>query len=451
MNETTISGVHVASRDPSTLWDLHINQGCIDKIIPHSSFDSPPATSTLALPSLCHPHVHLDKPFLLSSTLPQYAPFIPKTGGFNEALQLTGAAKSQFTKDDMFQRGQWLIVESARAGVTHMRAFVEVDKGVGTLGIDVAKELKQKWKDVLHLQICAFAQDPIFTGDEAEKNRKLMEDVLRSDNSVDVLGTTPYVEGSKSQAIRNVEWAIELAIDRKLGLDFHLDYNLNADETGKGAILDQVIKLLGENKWSERSDKTICIGHCTRATTFSEAELETLAKEIRQKKLLLYLVGLPASDLYMMGRPEDGAIYQQTRPRGTLQIPDLIKTHGMNAAIGINNVGNAFTPWGNCDPLSLASLGVGLYHAGTPADARLLYECVSTRAKTAIGVATTSSAELKEDASAGILLVESGQEMSLGGLTIKCRSLRTVEEVVWSPPPLDKRRLISNGREILTG
>jgi hypothetical protein len=50
----------------------------------------------------------------------------------------------------------------------------------------------------------------------------------------------------------------------------------------------------------------------------------------------------------------------------------MIKKYGLNAAMGINNVGNAFTPQGSCDPLSLASLGVGVYQGGTKADAELL-------------------------------------------------------------------------------
>lgn len=34
---------------------------------------------------------------------------------------------------------------------------------------------------------------------------------------------------------------------------------------------------------------------------------------------------------------------------------------------------NAFTPHGNCDPLSIASLGVGIYQAGTKQDTEVLY------------------------------------------------------------------------------
>jgi hypothetical protein len=79
----------------------------------------------------------------------------------------------------------------------------------------------------------------------------------------------------------------------------------------------------------------------------------------------------------MMGRPSEEEEGGQ-RVRGTLQVLQIIKRYGLNAAIGVNNVGNAFTPQGTCDPLSLASLGVGLYQAATKADADLLLVSVIT-------------------------------------------------------------------------
>lgn len=63
------------------------------------------------------------------------------------------------------------------------------------------------------------------------------------------------------------------------------------------------------------------------------------------------------------------------RYRGTLHIPEMIEEYGFQAAVAVNNVGNAFTPQGNCDPLSIASLGVGLYSRGTLSDMDLLFVC----------------------------------------------------------------------------
>lgn len=111
------------------------------------------------------------------------------------------------------------------------------------------------------------------------------------------------------------------------------------------------------------------LGHCTRLTLFGREELVDLRKSL--KELPVSFVGLPTSDLFMMGRPNEDS-GGGTRVRGTLQIPQMIQNYGFNAAIGINNVGNAFTPHGSCDPLMLASLGVGVYQAGSKADTEIL-------------------------------------------------------------------------------
>lgn len=72
-----------------------------------------------------------------------------------------------------------------------------------------------------------------------------------------------------------------------------------------------------------------------------------------------------------MGRPQPSSDGNNNndddfgvRPRATQQIPHIFKKSSRNGAIGINNVGNAFTPQGGCDPLVLTTLGVGLHHAG---------------------------------------------------------------------------------------
>jgi hypothetical protein len=50
----------------------------------------------------------------------------------------------------------------------------------------------------------------------------------------------------------------------------------------------------------------------------------------------------------------------------------MIKRYGLQATLAVNNVGNAFTLHGSCDPLSVASLGVGIYQARTKTDAETL-------------------------------------------------------------------------------
>jgi len=111
----------------------------------------------------------------------------------------------------------------------------------------------------------------------------------------------------------------------------------------------------------------------------------------------VHFVALPQSDLYMMGRPEpnaDGELDVGTgaSPRGTLNVPQLIRL-GFNAAIAVNNVGNAFTPQGAPDPLALCPLGVAVYQDGTVDGCRILLEAVTVRCKEAIGLGPPDRAQ----------------------------------------------------------
>jgi len=78
------------------------------------------------------------------------------------------------------ERGGELIEESIRFGVTSMRAFVEVDSTVGMKCLDAGLALKEQFKDRCYVQICVFAQDPIFThNDGGLVMRAILEEAVQ--------------------------------------------------------------------------------------------------------------------------------------------------------------------------------------------------------------------------------------------------------------------------------
>ena len=166
----------------------------------------------------------------------------------------------------------------------------------------------------------------------------------------------------------NLEWAVDLAISEHVHLDFHLDYHLDEEQP---PLIWALLKLLRERKWMEsNAGKTVCLGHCTRMTLFERRDWERLVEEVGT--LPVYFIGLPTSDIFMMGRPKKGE-EGRSSVRGTLQIPWMVNELGLKAAIGVNNVGNQFTPHGSADPLSVAAMGVGMYQIGTEQGGETLY------------------------------------------------------------------------------
>ncbi|RYP32691.1 hypothetical protein DL767_005093 [Monosporascus sp. MG133] len=126
------------------------------------------------------------------------------------------------------------------------------------------------------------------------------------------------------------------------------------------------------------------LGHCTQLSVLSDSDFKRFAECIKSSKLPIHFVGLPTSDLFKMGRPD--ADVSHSRPRGTLQVLSTINDLGLSACIGVNNAGNAFTPYGTGDPLQLASWAVGHLPGGDGGRVHILYECVSGRAREAIGL-----------------------------------------------------------------
>jgi cytosine/adenosine deaminase-related metal-dependent hydrolase len=363
-----IAGVRMPHKPSSKQWDITIEDGKISSVYAHNDSldleadDILDAKNRLIAPSLCHAHVHLDKCFLLQD--PKYSDLQIESGDFKEAMEMTGEAKSRFQEEDLLRRGGLLIEESIRHGVTAMRAFVEVDGVVQLKCLEAGLKLREKYKHRCDIQICAFAQLPLYSGsDDGAEVRKLMI-TAAAKKDVEVLGSTPYVEDDETKSKENVRWITELALKHEKHLDLHLDYFLEEDR--KPLVWD-VLKTLKNVAWPKSGGKQVTLGHCTRLTRFKKEEWLRLRQEIGD--LPVSFVGLPTSDLFMMRTPEG--------LRGTLPVIELIKEYDLNAAISINNVGNAFTPQGNCDPLSLAQLAVGLYQAGTKNDAELLY--VSSR------------------------------------------------------------------------
>nr|POE63045.1 cytosine deaminase [Quercus suber] len=448
---SSIINATLHSKPRGSTWDITIKDGSISSIdssqkrlghiapVPAESsrqtvFD---CGSSLIMPSLCHPHIHLDKAFLLSH--PSFNDIQIQKGDFAEAMELTSKAKSNFQHVDLIERGQRVIDESITAGVTHMRAFVEVDAGVGKKCLHAGLELRRtaQLANTCVVQICAFAQLPLFSASPGDADgaviRGLIEEAVEMDG-VDAIGSTPYVEASREMMEKNVEYTVDLCIQHDVHLDLHLDYNLDGSTE---PIIWHVLRILKEKHWPR--NRTVALGHCTRLTLFSATEWQRLKQEVDD--LPITFVGLPTSDLFMMRTPE--------RVRGTLSVPDLIGQYQLNACISINNIGNAFTPHGSCDPITLACNGVGIYQSGTEQDVSRLYECISTRAKEAIGlgreIAGSASRKGHEPVALDLRVGDRADLLIYDMGSSGWRKRRTVSDVVYLYDHCNKRQGLLGG------
>ncbi|KAF7299106.1 hypothetical protein MIND_00858900 [Mycena indigotica] len=363
---------HARLANDSVLYHIECKNGRISSIQPEETTNLAAdvvADGGIVLPSLCHSHIHLDKCFILDRC--QLV-----TGDFSEALKVTNQAKAAFEPSDLYKRGHKLIRDSVECGVTSMRAFVEVDRAVGFSCVEQGVQLATNFRDVCDVQLAAFAQEPLFDDTESVdpgENYSLLVRALET-HDLQVVGSAPYVEPTLAQAKLNIGLILNLALKHRCHVDFHLDYNL--DPTSEPLIFN-VIEQARQLSWPPALK--ITVGHATRLQLFTPEEWKELTSAMGS--LPITFVGLPQSDMYMMGRGDSplGA------PRGTLHIPQIAAQHNIQIAMAVNNVQNAFTPQGSVDPLSLCTFGVALFQTATPNDLKTLLRAVTLTSKEAIG------------------------------------------------------------------
>ena len=385
----------VARFDTHSSSTTAVHSSCID------------AHGSLSIPGgLCHPHIHLDKCFLLDRCR-------LSTGTFDEALTSTSKAKADFNRDDVIARMRRLVAASISHGVTCMRAFVEVDPTVGLMCLEAGIQVKNEFVTRCEIQLVAFAQDAIFYPDHADKQHK-MHELMRhaaSNEHVDVVGSAPYVEAiskdskrlsdtlkkrkQKDQQAQNIHYIFDLARQYGKHVDFHLDYDLDPpgpDEVGEQSMIPLVVSLSQQQLWSHTSGAkpSITMGHCTKLSTFSSDNLDQLAAlfpNYTHEVPPISFVSLPPSDLYMQGRSQPYA----SRSRATLPLLALSSHPTLrdrtNWAMGVNNVANLFTPQGDADPLALLPMMVAVWQSAKPRDCEVLLGAVSAQARVAAGLA----------------------------------------------------------------
>jgi hypothetical protein len=225
-----------------------------------------------------------------------------------------------------------------------------------------------------------FAQEPLFDAPGDMKpglNFTLLQQAIKR-NTITVLGSAPYVEHTIEQAKMNIGLIMEAGRSWGHHVDFHLDYNLDPCSE---PLIYEVISQARKNRAQWRivgpqdRQRRITISHATRLQLLSPAQWRDLSASIGD--LPITLVGLPQSDMYMQGRGDQDLPLGP--PRSTLRVPCILNNYGLEIAMGVNNIENAFTPQGSLDPLSLCTFGVAIFQSATPADIRTLIVCLTSK------------------------------------------------------------------------
>jgi cytosine deaminase len=283
-----------------------------------------------------------------------------------EAIAATAALKRGFTRDDMRERAETLLRMARRHGTLYVRAHVEVDPILGLSALEVALELRESLAGLMVLQVVAFPQEGI---QKAPGTEELLREALAL--GADALGGAPYVD---PDPIAHLDTLFRLAMAAGVPLDLHADFSDEPPTDPPGLTARHV----AERAIAEGYVGRVVLGHATALAALPPAELQPLAERLARADVSV--VTLPATDLYLGGRGDTHNVRRALTPVRAL------RQAGVNIAYASNNVRNAFTPFGNADPLEIGLLLMAGGQLASRSDVEAVFEMATVNAARAIGL-----------------------------------------------------------------
>ncbi len=338
--------------------DVAVENGLIKDIAPRIDAQAArviDAEGKVLIPGLVDSHIHFDKAYIMDR-LPN------KSGTLMEAIQVTAKLKPTFTKEDVVERATRALFSLAQHGTTHIRTHAEFDPAQGFTGFETVMELKEKYCEIMDIQVVAFPQEGIFKCPGVEE---MMTQAM--DWGADVVGGIPY---NDTPADEHIDLVFNLAKKYDKPIDFHQDFKDDADAITIEYICDKTI--------AEGMQGLVSVGHLTAIAALPPEKLEPILKKIADAKI--NVMCLPATDLHLGARKDTYNVRRAVTPVRKL------RDAGVNVCLATNNIRNAFTPYGTGDLMHIAMLAIPVCHLGGADDLPTVLPMLTTNAAKAIGL-----------------------------------------------------------------
>lgn len=327
--------------------DLAIHGGRIAKVARKINANADreiDAMQRLTTESFVIAHLHLDKvmtgAWVDGRALQEYR---KPTMDARKAIALAARVKERYKVTEIVEQARQVLLQALSSGVTHVRAFADVDTRAELKGVTALLRLRHEFRRIIGLQVVAFPQEGIVADPGAEEYvRKAME------LGADVVGGIPWLEATEEAAQKHVDIVFNIA------KRFDRDIVMLVDDTGdpKMRTLEKVaLKALDENYQGR-----VQACHARALATYDHTYLR-------------HVLGLLAkAEIGMVTNPHTGPIH--------LPVRQLIDA-GVVVALGQDDVNDAYYPYGRCNMLEVAFLASHLMQMMTPDEMNLLYDMIT--------------------------------------------------------------------------
>jgi cytosine deaminase len=332
-----------------------MNQSAVSSI-PILTLD---AEGRMAVPGFVEPHIHLDKA-LISERAP-----VNISGTLTEAIEILWEIKRNYTIEEIADRASRVLERALDNGISRLRTHVDVDPIGGMRPAKGLIQARDRFRDLIDIQIVAFPQEGIVKSPGTED---LMRGVMKL--GVDVVGGMPFNEASPADSRRHIEIVFDIARQFDADVDMHVDET--DDPTAR--TLEVLAELTIANGWQGR----VTAGHTCALASYPRDYADHVIGRLRQANV--NMIANPATNLMLQGRLDD-----YPKRRGVTQVKELLAA-GVNVACGQDCVHDTFYPFGQNDPLEIAFLLCHASQMSQPAEILTVMDMVTSNGAKALRV-----------------------------------------------------------------
>ena len=308
------------------------------------------AKGKLTVASFIDPHIHLDKVNVLDVVRPN------KTGTLTEAIEILWDKKAKYTIDDIVQRAGDVIERGVLNGTTRMRTHVDIDTIGGLKPLEGVLAVKEKYKDIMDIEIVAFPQEGIIKNPGSEK---LMWQAMEM--GADIVGGMPANENTPDDSKKHIEICFDIAEKYDADLDMHVDETDDPFYRTLEILADETIK----RNWQGR----VTAGHTCALAAYDDHYAAYVIEKV--KKAEIHMITNPVTNLMLQGRND-----KQPIRRGITRVKELLEA-GVNVSFGQDCIRDTFYPLGSADMLQVAMITAHAAQMSLPHELEKVFDMIS--------------------------------------------------------------------------
>ena len=343
-------------RDRDALTDIAIDQGVIREIGPNLAYPADTvidAKGALVTPSLIDPHIHLDKVNIFDVVRKNVS------GTLKEAIEIIWDKKKDYTTEDILARSEDVLLRALKNGTLNMRSHVDVDTIGGLKPLEGVKALREKYRNVMDLQLVAFPQEGIIKNPGCEA---LMWKAMES--GADVVGGMPANEYSPDDSREHVRICFDIAEKFDADIDMHVDETDDPFYRTLEMIADEALK----RGWIGR----VTAGHTCALAAYDDHYANYVIEKCA--KTQIRFITNPVTNLLLQGRLD-----KQPIRRGITRVKELLAA-GILVSFGQDCVKDTFYPYGSADMLQVANVTAHAAQMSLPPEIETVYDMITTTA-----------------------------------------------------------------------